>query len=134
VGFCIGRLPTRILDSNRRRQASIVCGLYPKTFLHLELLTRKPNAEPLFESLYSILSQPRDHDVSGEVAEAVGYEDMDMIMEILQNRETLVKQVRFDLYRIPFSHCSRRKSSRTSVNRCLGLPIQPPHVCAKCWQ
>ncbi|KAF7352893.1 putative helicase mug81 [Mycena venus] len=59
----------------------------------LDKLLLKPNAEPLLESLYSILSQPRDHDVSEEVTEAVGYEDMDVIMEILQNRETLVKQL-----------------------------------------
>ncbi len=51
--------------------------------------------EPLLESLHLILSQPRDHDVSGEVAEAVGYEDMDLIMEILRTRDALVKEVRF---------------------------------------
>ncbi|KAJ6539226.1 Sec63-domain-containing protein [Mycena capillaripes] len=59
----------------------------------LDKLLSKPNVEPLLESLYSILSQPRHHDVSGEVAEAVGYEDIDAVMEILQNRETLVKQL-----------------------------------------
>ncbi|KAF7355212.1 putative helicase mug81 [Mycena sanguinolenta] len=74
-----------VLDAYRSAAGS------PETVLDKLLL--KSNSEPLLESLYSTLSQPRDHDVSGEVAEAVGYEDMDLIMEILQNRETLVKQL-----------------------------------------
>ncbi|KAJ7904375.1 Sec63-domain-containing protein [Mycena olivaceomarginata] len=63
----------------------------PQTVLDRLLL--KPNAEPLLESLYLILSQSRDHDVSGEVAEAIGFEDMDIVMEILRNRGTIVQQL-----------------------------------------
>ncbi|KAJ7129808.1 Sec63-domain-containing protein [Mycena epipterygia] len=59
----------------------------------LDKLLLKPDVEPLLESLYSILSQPRVHDVSGEVAEAVGYDDMDLIMEILKTRDVLVKEL-----------------------------------------
>ncbi|KAJ7742479.1 Sec63-domain-containing protein [Mycena maculata] len=59
----------------------------------LDKLLSKPDVEPLLESLYSILTQPRDHDVSGELAEAVGYEDMDLIVEILRTRDELVKEL-----------------------------------------
>ncbi|KAJ6509919.1 Sec63-domain-containing protein [Mycena vitilis] len=58
----------------------------------LEKLLTKPEVEPLLESLYSILSHHQDQDVSAEVAETVGY-DMETAMEIIQNRETLVKQL-----------------------------------------
>lgn len=78
--------------------------------IDLRRLSRKPNVEPLLESLHSILSQPRDHDVSGEVAEAVGYEDMDMIMEILNTREELVKQVGSDI--VHFNGSSRHEKAR----------------------
>ncbi|KAJ7179883.1 Sec63 Brl domain-containing protein [Mycena crocata] len=39
------------------------------------------------------MSQPRSHDISGEVAEVVGYEDMELIVEILESRDALVKQL-----------------------------------------
>lgn len=60
----------------------------------LDTLASKADAEPLLDSLYSILSQAPEHDVSGDVAEAVGYEDMDLVMEIIQTRSALVKEVR----------------------------------------
>ncbi|KAK7061615.1 putative helicase mug81 [Favolaschia claudopus] len=63
----------------------------PQTIL--DKLVTKFGAGPLLESLYSILSRSQDHDVSEEVAEAVGYEDMELVVDILKNRETLVKQL-----------------------------------------
>ncbi|KAJ7437833.1 Sec63 Brl domain-containing protein [Mycena galericulata] len=65
----------------------------------LDTLLSKPDVEPLLESLHLILSQPRDHDVSGEVAEAVGYEDMDLIMEILRTRDALMKEKKLEEFR-----------------------------------
>ncbi|KAJ6516016.1 Sec63-domain-containing protein [Mycena sanguinolenta] len=98
-----------VLDAYRPMNGS------PQTALDKLLL--KSNSEPLLESLYSILSQPRDHDVSGEVAEAVGYEDMDLIMEILQNQETLMKQLQEFRQSVSGpSHSDRALSSLSAVD------------------
>ncbi|KAJ7068154.1 Sec63-domain-containing protein [Mycena amicta] len=58
----------------------------------LERILARPDAEHLLDSLPSLLLQTQN-DISGEVAEAVGYEDMELVMEILESRVSLGKQL-----------------------------------------
>lgn len=57
---------------------------------------RKPNSEFLFKALYSVLSSDRPNDdISGEVADIIGFEDIDLAMEILDHRVPILQEVRF---------------------------------------
>lgn len=57
---------------------------------------RKPNSEFLYKALYSILSSDRPNDdISGEVADIIGFEDIDLAMEILNYRVPILQEVRF---------------------------------------
>ena len=55
---------------------------------------RKPNVKPLLATLRSTLSshQPND-DISGDLAELVGFDDIELVMEILDNRAFIVQEV-----------------------------------------
>lgn len=56
---------------------------------------RKPNVEPLLATLQSALSSSRPNDdISGEIAELIGFEDIELVMEILDNRMSVVQEVR----------------------------------------
>lgn len=58
---------------------------------------RKPNIEPLFVTLHSILfsSRPND-DISGEIAELIGFDEIELVMEILDNRTSVMMEVSKD--------------------------------------
>ncbi|KAF7332131.1 hypothetical protein MKEN_00094100 [Mycena kentingensis (nom. inval.)] len=59
----------------------------------LKKIFARPDAEHLVDVLLRLLEQPPTNDISGDVAEVVGYEDMDLVMEILASRGTLSKQL-----------------------------------------
>jgi hypothetical protein len=56
--------------------------------------TRKSNVEPLFPTLHSTLSSSRPNDgISGDIAELIGFDDIELVMEILDNRASIVQAV-----------------------------------------
>lgn len=60
--------------------------------------SRKPNVEPLLVTMQTILTSPRkDDDISGELAELIGYEDIELVVEILNNRPLVVQEVRREI-------------------------------------
>lgn len=57
-------------------------------------LHRKPNVEPLLATLHSILSSSKlNDDISSDLADLIGLDDIELIMEILENRSTVVDEV-----------------------------------------
>jgi len=53
------------------------------------------DGDQIIQSLLSILSSPRTNDeISGEIAELLGYEEIELVMHILDNRPAAIKQVR----------------------------------------
>jgi hypothetical protein len=60
-----------------------------------ELSFRKPNVEPLLDSLLAITSSSKPNEtISEEVAEIIGYDDIELTMEILDNRTAITQEVR----------------------------------------
>jgi antiviral helicase SLH1 len=56
--------------------------------------SRKSNVEPLMAMLHSTLSSSRPNDdISGDIAELVGFDDIELVMEILDNRASIVQEV-----------------------------------------
>lgn len=56
--------------------------------------TRKPNVKPLIPALHSTLSSSRpDDDISEDIAELVGFDAIELVMEILDNRALIVQEV-----------------------------------------
>lgn len=61
----------------------------------LSRLRRKANVRPLLDSLRTILSSDRHDDaISGEIAEIIGFDDIDLVMNIIQERRTVAQKVR----------------------------------------
>lgn len=59
---------------------------------------RKPNGALLLDSLRSALSSPRSNDdISTELVELIGFDDIELVMEILSNRPAVVKEVSSDV-------------------------------------
>lgn len=55
---------------------------------------RKPNIEPLIPSLLTTLSSERqDDDISGELVEAIGFDNIELATDILANRRQIVREV-----------------------------------------
>jgi hypothetical protein len=55
---------------------------------------RKPNIRPLLGSLYTVLSSDRrNDDISGEIAEMVGFDEIDLVMDILNERAAVAHEV-----------------------------------------
>ncbi|KAK7470778.1 putative steryl acetyl hydrolase mug81 [Stygiomarasmius scandens] len=66
----------------------------PITPLLAKLLS-KSNVERLLEPLLSTLSSDRrDEDISAELAELIGFEDIELVMEIIHNRSMFVEALR----------------------------------------
>lgn len=56
---------------------------------------RKPHLRPLLGSLHTILSSDRHNDdISGEIAEMVGFDEIDLVMDMLNERAAVVHEVR----------------------------------------
>ncbi|CAK5275707.1 unnamed protein product [Mycena citricolor] len=82
----------------------------------LAKLLQKPAVEPILQSLHALLSRPQSDDISGDVVEIVGYEDMELVMEILQeDRSALAKQIEH------FQHSSSVASSSSTPAPLTGL-------------
>ncbi|OCH90702.1 Sec63-domain-containing protein [Obba rivulosa] len=65
----------------------------PSSHIVSQLLS-KPNVEPLLKSLLSTLSSPRPDDaISEELAELIGFENIELVMEILSNRSAAAKDI-----------------------------------------
>ncbi|KAF7301385.1 hypothetical protein MIND_00703700 [Mycena indigotica] len=77
--------------------------------LVIDRILTRPDAEQLLDTLPTLLLQPHGQDISGEVAEIIGYDDMDLVLEILESREGVGKQLD-DLKK------SRAKSTNHSVD------------------
>lgn len=62
----------------------------------MSLLLRNASIEPLLQSIHSILSSGRNDDhISEELAEICGFDHIDLVMEMLNDRSTTVKEVWF---------------------------------------
>lgn len=57
-------------------------------------LHRKPSIQPLLATLHSILSSSKPNDgISGDLTDLIGLDDIELIMEILENRTTVMAKV-----------------------------------------
>lgn len=57
-------------------------------------LDRKPQIEPLLMSLNSLLSSSRPNEsISEELAELIGFEEIELAMDILNQRDSLCHEV-----------------------------------------
>ncbi|GLB33685.1 putative sec63 Brl domain containing protein [Lyophyllum shimeji] len=57
-------------------------------------LLQKPNVTPLLDSLHAILASTREDDVvSGEIAEIVGFDDIELVMDILSQRTSVAEEL-----------------------------------------
>ena len=55
---------------------------------------RKPDLEPLLRSILELLSSPRDNDaISGELAELIGFDNIEISMGLLENRHEVAQQL-----------------------------------------
>lgn len=55
---------------------------------------RKPQIEPLLQPLNSLLSSSRPNDsISEELAEMIGFEEIELVMEILSERDSICQEV-----------------------------------------
>ncbi|EMD40635.1 hypothetical protein CERSUDRAFT_130708 [Gelatoporia subvermispora B] len=60
----------------------------------LSQLLSKPNAEAILNSLLSTLSSSRPDDaISEDLAELIGFEDIELVMDILSNRASVAKDI-----------------------------------------
>ncbi|KAJ3810639.1 Sec63-domain-containing protein [Lentinula lateritia] len=60
----------------------------------LSRLLIKPDVEHLLGSLQSILASPlHDDEISGELAELVGFDEIELVMDIIRNRHSLVQEL-----------------------------------------
>ncbi|KII95222.1 hypothetical protein PLICRDRAFT_661155 [Plicaturopsis crispa FD-325 SS-3] len=60
----------------------------------VSLLIAKPNLEPLLPSLRKILaSSSSDDAISAELAELIGFEDIELVMQILNNRTSVAQEL-----------------------------------------
>ena len=56
---------------------------------------RLPNGSVLLDAVSSALSSPRSDDaISEELFDLIGYDHIELVMEILQNRASVVQEVR----------------------------------------
>ncbi|TFK43400.1 Sec63 Brl domain-containing protein [Crucibulum laeve] len=82
-----------------RNQSSTVLQLYQdrtntENFSLIHNLYQKPNSRLLLENLLSILSSLHpNEEISGEVAELVGFQDIEIVMEIINNRSTITQEL-----------------------------------------
>jgi len=88
----------------RTHQAQVLCfpryicafilPLEVKYSSHLLDSTRKPNAESILTSLGVILSAstPND-DISDELAQLIGFDDIELVIKIIENRAAVLKEV-----------------------------------------
>ncbi|KAG6911722.1 hypothetical protein DXG01_007972 [Tephrocybe rancida] len=57
-------------------------------------LLQKPDVRPLLKSLRTILSSPREDDlISGDLVEIIGFDDIDLVMDILKDRGTVMQEL-----------------------------------------
>ncbi|KAJ3862945.1 Sec63-domain-containing protein [Lentinula novae-zelandiae] len=60
----------------------------------LSRLLIKPDVEHFLGSLQSILASPlHDDEISGELAELVGFDEIELVMDIIKNRHSLVQEL-----------------------------------------
>lgn len=72
-------------------QASSSSGQYSTI---VSRLLSKPNIEPLIPSLLTTLSSERqDDDISGELVEAIGFDNIELATDILVNRRQIVREL-----------------------------------------
>ncbi|KDQ64891.1 hypothetical protein JAAARDRAFT_241300 [Jaapia argillacea MUCL 33604] len=73
----------------------------------LSKLLSKPNIQQLLPTVQSILASSRPNEaISEELAEIIGFEDIELVMDILTNREWLASQAREIIRAQPLAHCS----------------------------
>ena len=66
--------------------------------LYAQLPHSKPNLEPLLPSLLSIISSSQPNEtISEELVEMLGFEEIDLAMEVLDNRQEVTKEVSRDV-------------------------------------
>lgn len=57
---------------------------------------RKPSLEPLLPSLLSVISSQRENDViSNELVEMLGFDEIELVMHILEHRQDVAAQASF---------------------------------------
>ncbi|KAG6868444.1 hypothetical protein C0993_002582 [Termitomyces sp. T159_Od127] len=56
---------------------------------------RKQSLSPLLDSIRDIISSHREDDViSGQLAEIIGFDDIDLVMDILKDRSGVAQELR----------------------------------------
>ncbi|KZP12110.1 Sec63-domain-containing protein [Athelia psychrophila] len=81
-----------VLDVYRQGDASAT--IQDASSSILSKLINKPNIEPLLPTVQSALSSTRENEVVyGELLELIGYEDMEFVMEIMENRASVVQEL-----------------------------------------
>ncbi|OSX59244.1 hypothetical protein POSPLADRAFT_1048584 [Postia placenta MAD-698-R-SB12] len=86
---------------------------------------RKPNIEPLIPSLLTTLSSERqDDDISGELVEAIGFDNIELATDILVNRRQIVREARRRIEETLRANASRPLFTGTADN----APETLPHV------
>ncbi|KAH9482395.1 Putative helicase mug81 [Psilocybe cubensis] len=66
----------------------------PDTSLLLSVLYKKADADHISQSVLSILSSHRTNDeISGELCELLGYDEIELVMQILDNRSAVIQQL-----------------------------------------
>ncbi|KAG6832920.1 hypothetical protein H0H92_004804 [Tricholoma furcatifolium] len=67
----------------------------PSSSVSVTRLLQKPNLQPLLEPIRVALSSNRGEDVIfEELTELIGFDDIDLVMDIVQNRGTVAREVR----------------------------------------
>ncbi|KAG6840440.1 hypothetical protein C0991_006705 [Blastosporella zonata] len=77
-------------------------------------LLQKPDVGPLLESLRVILSSGRGDDIiSGELVEIIGFDDIDLVMDILKDRDAVAQELeRFNKKDSSAHHLSQEEARR----------------------
>ncbi|RDB22853.1 putative helicase mug81 [Hypsizygus marmoreus] len=58
-------------------------------------LLQRPNLQPLLGPLYTVLSSDRPDDIiSGEIAELIGFDEIDLVMDILKERAFVARELK----------------------------------------
>ncbi|KAK0190875.1 hypothetical protein F5146DRAFT_1046121 [Armillaria mellea] len=91
-GDLVDELSTSILDIYRHPERKTQLDAVSSVLL-------KPHGPSIAISLLSVLSSDRPSDqISGELADIVGFDDIDLVVKILNNRDAFVQEV------YPFCH------------------------------
>lgn len=65
----------------------------------MQLCNSKPNVSPLLQPLLTIISSPQTNDeISAQLAELLGFDEITLAMDILDNRLVVKEKVGHDVF------------------------------------